>query len=276
MIVRMFVRMAAAADARGIAEVTLRTGQPVPDSGADPAYLDLLLRTGSVAVAEDDAGVVAGWGAVRPARLGSLLTDLFVHPERQGEGVGRAILDLLWPPDEGPEPRYTFSSQHPHALPLYIRAGLVPSWPLCYLEGAPDRDAGRGVEVLAVTGGEAAEAEALLIGGPPRTADYDVWCSGDGAGVVVQAAGGVVVAAGAMRTAALAHLVCRADAEPARIVLAVLAQFASDRVALCLPGRHPALHQLVNSGFHITDVDVAMATDGVDLPTGWIYAPGLT
>ena len=68
--------------------------------------------------------------------VGVLLTDLFVDPAWQGTGIGRRILAGLWPDVAAPG-RFTFSSQHAHALPLYVRLGLRRVGRCC-LTGEPD------------------------------------------------------------------------------------------------------------------------------------------
>src|SRR5438128_6392411 len=127
----MMIRPGEEDDLPGIAAVALACDQPLTESGADPAYVRHLLAYGEVAVAIDEHGEAIGFGATRRVGTVSVLTDLFVSPGQQGAGVGHALLSRLW--SDEPQARITFSSQHPSALPLYTRFGLIPLWPLLYL-----------------------------------------------------------------------------------------------------------------------------------------------
>jgi hypothetical protein len=221
-------------------------------------------------VAETD-GWVSGWGAIVTTPVGVLLTDLFVDPAWQGMGIGRRILAGLWP-DVAVLGRFTFSSRHTHALPVYVRAGLLPRWPLLYLTGEPDRTV-PGFAVSRTNPVGAAAADGQLTGGADRRADYRYWLRDGGYGVIV-ADGPRLVAAGAVTDTTLHHLTVgdQRDAEPAlRSVLGSL----PGPLILCLPGPHPALIGLLRHGYRIEDWDLAMATTELTLPTHWVYSPGL-
>jgi hypothetical protein len=203
--------------------------------------------------------------------VGVLLTDLFVGPAWQGMGVGRRILAGLWP-DVAAMGRFTFSSRHTHALPVYVRAGLLPQWPLLYLTGEPDRTV-PDFAISHTNPADAAAADGQLTGGADRSTDYQYWLRDGGHGVIV-ADGPRLVAAGAATDTTLHHLTVddQRDAEPAlRSVLASL----PGPLTLCLPGPHPALIGLLRHGYRIADWDLAMATTDLTVPTHWVYSPGL-
>src|SRR5437763_12198681 len=159
------IRLATVEDADGIGRVSRATGQLTPESGADPRYVALLASIGRIVVAVDDTSAIAGWAAVRAIPYGNLISDLFVRPDSQGRGLGRALLDALIGNPARAAGTFTFSSQHPAALPLYARAGLVPSWPLLYVCGETTRLA-RQLVVHKVGASQAAEAEAALTDAP--------------------------------------------------------------------------------------------------------------
>jgi GNAT superfamily N-acetyltransferase len=264
------VRVATSADVGGIARVSAATGQPSSVSGADASYVGHLLRHGTVLVAETD-GRVSGWGATVTTPVGVLLTDLFVDPAWQGMGIGRQILARLWPDNSAPG-RFTFSSRHTPALPLYVRAGLLPRWPLLYLTGEPDRTM-PDFAVSRTNPEDAAAADGQLTGGADRRADYQHWLRDGGHGLIV-ADGPRLVAAGAATDTTLHHLTVgdQHDAEPA--LRSVLNSLPSP-LGLCLPGPHPALIGLLRHRYRIEDWDLAMATTDLTLPTHWVYSPGL-
>jgi len=268
------IRGATVADLAAIARVAEATGQRGEWTGADPAYIGHLLRHGRVAVATDDDRIV-GFGATRviAGRAGtvSMLCDLFVDPAQHGRGHGRALLAELWP--DPSTPRLTFSSQHPHALPLYTSVGLDAWWPLLYLTGDI-----RGVRPPA--GWTVEPASPDVVGtveagwtGLDRAADHHAWSRRPNGRSLVAALGGRPRAAG---TAAgegagfgLVHLALDPslpDAQAADSVLAVLAALDSTdgRARVCLPAPHPAVRPLLAAGWRPVDLDVYMATH-VDL-----------
>lgn len=271
----MLIREATLSDAADVAAVALAAGQPAEDSGADGRYYDLLLRTATVLVAEAGDGVV-GWGAVRARREASMLTDLFVHPAHHGQGIGARLLDGLWPPGTGvARGRFTFASLHPNALPLYVRTGLVPRWPLLYLVGPGAGAPGSRLEVTVVAPEEAAAVEARLGGGDgdPDAALYAYWAGGRQPGAVVVSDGGRAVACGALRPGEVVHLSCAEDADVAGVVAAAVSAAGRD-VRLCVPGPHPALRALLGWGFRIDGMDLALST-GTRLAVADLYSPGL-
>lgn len=102
------------------------------------------------------------------------LASLFVLPEHQGSGIGRALLDATW--TEGAAQRLTMTdSIQPASNGLYARRGLVPATPVLALAGRPDVQAPAGMEP-----GEAASPELLAeldrAGyGFERTPDHGYW-----------------------------------------------------------------------------------------------------
>jgi GNAT superfamily N-acetyltransferase len=269
------IREASRSDAAAVAAVTLAAGQPSGDSGADSGYYDLLLRTGTVLVAEAGEHLL-GWGAVRTRSGASMLTDLFVDPAHHGQGIGGRLLERLWPAGTGAvRRRFTFSSLHPHALPLYVRAGVVPRWPLLYLVGPGVRVPRANLAITVVAADEAAAAEERLAGrnGSTDVPLYRYWEAGPASAALLVADGGRVVAAGAVRPGEVAHLSCAAGADVVGIVAAVVSA-AAPNVRLCVPGPHPALRALLDWGFRIEEMDLALSS-GISLSTTDIYSSGL-
>lgn len=78
-------------------------------------------------VAEDGTGPVA---FARVVRFGVMeqLTDLMVVPEYQGSGVGRRLLDEIWPGDPSPTlGRIVIATGAPRDLSLYTEFGVMPA-----------------------------------------------------------------------------------------------------------------------------------------------------
>jgi GNAT superfamily N-acetyltransferase len=279
------VRAADHTDLDAIAQVAAATGQVEEWSGFDPAYIGHLLAHGRVAVAELH-GAVAGFGASRRVGAGpgafTMLCDLFVDPRSHGQGIGQALLAVLW--DEG-TPRVTFSSLHAHALPVYTRAGLDAWWPLLYLGG--DVRALRSPAGWAVAAAAPAEAAALEAGwtGIDRTADHLAWAARPGGQAVVARRGGDTLAAGAAggeeAEYGIVHMAlapAAGDEEAADAVLAVLSALdpPDGRARVCLPAPHPATRVLLTAGWHVDFIDVFMATDpGLLNPRRAVPSPAL-
>lgn len=270
----MIVRPARTDDDEAIAAVARAAGQEGPDSADDPAYRAALHTASTLLVAEEGEAILA-FGATTATGQGSMLSDLFVHPDAHGRGAGSALLSALWPDaPEGPR-RFTFSSLHPSALPLYARAGLVPGWPLLYLTGRPSPASRSGLTVRTVPAAEAADAEADLVGFR-RDAAYGCWLSGSGGQGLVVRDGAATVAVGAGTPSDLAHLACVDEDRSSDALRAVLAHLAGGgEITACLPGPHPAVRELLEEGFRIGYLDVSMATPDVALEVGWVYSPGL-
>ncbi|MFI5954463.1 GNAT family N-acetyltransferase [Cryptosporangium sp. NPDC051539] len=258
-------------DLPGIRAISLATDQPETESGAEAAYVELVRETGRAVVAVDGAEVL-GWAGEVPTPSGTLLSDLFVDPAVHARGVGTALLKGLWPHAAGG--RYTFSSKHPAALPLYARAGLVPSWPLLYLSGPIGRLPLGVLRVEKVDARTAAAAAARLTGwSRPRTALFDYWAR-DASALIVRD-GTRLVAAGAGSPTVLTHLTCPDRGFAAGALFAAVAALGGDWLACCLPGPHPAVRTLLAAGFRIDDFDLHVRTPDVTVPVSWAYAPGL-
>ena len=81
---------------------------------------------GRYVIAEGEDGPV---GYARTVRFDGMeeLTELMVRPEHQGSGVGRRLLDIVWPGDPSPElGRVVVANGTPADLSLYTRFGVMP------------------------------------------------------------------------------------------------------------------------------------------------------
>lgn len=236
---------------------------------ATDLVLDHLFGVATVVVAEA-AGAVVGFGATNRAGPITHLTDLFVDRERQGQGIGRALLAAVFR-DAGD--RTTFASADPRALPAYVRAGMRPWWPSLYLqldEPALARlgplPAGADMAILdPAVAGRAGQA----LGDADRTADYGHWARRPGGLLFELRLDGRPAAVGAaatrLRTSGgqLLRLRIASDADPVAAVLAALGVIG-ERLgppALPLPGPHPALRPLLEAGARVVDRDTFMASD---------------
>jgi GNAT superfamily N-acetyltransferase len=227
-------------------------------------YISHLIGRGRAHVAIIDDEVV-GFGAAIDAGRAVHLADLFVHPERLGQGIGKALLDAVF---EGAIQRTTFASDDPRALPLYVRAGMQPLWAGLYVQG-PSAALPSAATTLRTesAGWDRLAALELDWTGFDRTVDHAYWGAMPDVDAFVVRDDDAVVAFGyartrqAVRIRILDRLVIHADAEPVGTALAALARAGrGGPVIVCMSGPHPALRPLLEAGFRVVDRDQFMAS----------------
>ncbi len=91
------------------------------------------------------------------------LSMLFVLPEFQGAGLGRALLDRVMPDGDGHVRALATDSAQPISNALYSSYGVVPRMPLLNLNGLPSRPEAFGPMPSGVT----PVAFEEIAGGPP-------------------------------------------------------------------------------------------------------------
>jgi GNAT superfamily N-acetyltransferase len=226
-------------------------------------------------------GAVLAYGAVCDTGKVRMLADLFVEPERLGQGLGRPLLAELF---EDVPARATFASSDPRALPLYVRAGMTPLWSGFYVEGAATQiPAGDPT----LTAWDATATELALLEeawtGATRPVDHEYWSTlPDGDSFIVEDSEGPVAfgygrAKQDSATRDVERLLVRPGADPIGPILAALARVArGGRVHACLFGPNPVLPVLLEAGFHIVDRDQYLASDPdlVD-PARLVFDPGM-
>lgn len=130
-----------------INDYTNRLNQPeIPDDMAAILRLYRHLRatdpdTFVVAERVEEAGETRIVGFVAALRRDDLwfLSMLFVLPEMQGGGLGRALLDRVLPALGAPTLATCTDSAQPISNALYASVGMAPRMPLLRLVGMPDR-----------------------------------------------------------------------------------------------------------------------------------------
>jgi hypothetical protein len=174
-------------------------------------------------------------------------------------GIGRPLLDALF---GDASRRTTFASRDPRALPVYVRAGMLPTWMNLYLAGdvsaLPPVEPGLSV-TPAVASVMASTEQAWT--GADRRIDHEFWATRSGGDAFLVQDEHGPVALGHARAAAGSHgralirLTIRPDADPVATVVAALRRAgAGGRVSVTLPGPNPALPVLLEHGFRIDAV----------------------
>jgi GNAT superfamily N-acetyltransferase len=137
------IRPAVAADAMVVADIYLASFHATydfplahTDDEVRAWIRDVLVAGGGTWVAVDPGGEVVGMMAIAPGEL----DQLYVRPDRLGEGIGRQLLDVArqWSPDG--LALYTFQV-NARARRFYERNGFVADWfgdGLANEEGQPD------------------------------------------------------------------------------------------------------------------------------------------
>lgn len=261
------MRSATEADTAAIRAIWAANGDEIPEGGIDllAPYLAHLMTNGRVLVAADDEHLV-GFGAVVERAGVTHLADLFVLPDRFGQGIGGRLLATLFGDSAR---RTTFASSDPRALPLYVRSGMSPLWPNFYL----DVDASSLPQAPSRLVCEPAGPERLTTLehdwlGTANHDDHRFWAS------LPDARPFIVLDAG--RPVAVAHARCRrtgrdrwinrfvlaAGVDPVPVLVAAYHHAAEGgRIGSCLPGPNPTLHALLAAGARIIDQDTFMASD---------------
>jgi GNAT superfamily N-acetyltransferase len=232
------VRRARAEDLAGVRAIASSYGN-LDAWPQRPDYLDLELEQDGLWVALDADGVV-GFAGLIDHGTRVHLADLFVRRDARGGGIGAALLAAALPAGR---PLTTLAAlSDPRALPLYARAGLVPLAPVLYVEG-------------------------VVVGGSAVTRQIDVAETGSPVAGLLARAGASALATADGATAVIrpdgtgAHLGPATAGGDALMALVARASVERGRIALALPGPHPALRPLLEAGMRVTDVDAYMATE---------------
>jgi GNAT superfamily N-acetyltransferase len=244
-----------------------------PSPGDIPSYLRHVLQTGTLAVAEQDGTVLAFAGAITRGNI-TFLTDLFVRPDHQSGQLGKTLLHSVLPQDN--LVHCTMSSSDPRALALYIRAGMRPQWPHFALRlEKPTREkrVTPGIEIIEADAGDPALVRwDTQISGRLRPMDHLYWVREQGAVPLWFRRQGQIVGYGYIRLGAgtlwypqacvLGPIGVSAPEDATACVLAAVDWALQQADVLCIdvPGPHPCLATLLETGFRITYVDTFVST----------------
>ncbi|MEP7159417.1 MAG: GNAT family N-acetyltransferase [Chloroflexota bacterium] len=170
----------ACADVFYAADDDLNTRRGLPKSPRNPVPLIRLfdhIVTGSphrAWLAERD-GAVLGFGIAAQREDMTFLSFLFVRPEVQASGVGRALIERAM---AGSEYRAVcVGSMQPIGVALYGRYGMVPRMPLFMFSGRPAGELPRlpaGLDIKPVSAEEVADLDREVTG-LARPDDHAAW-----------------------------------------------------------------------------------------------------
>lgn len=271
----MEVRRATTSDLDAVLDLADMVDPPSHGMDVDRDYYASIIEHGRLVVAEASE-IVVGYCGVIPVATALHVSDLFLHPDAHGRGIGRDLLAAVWHPDVD-APRQTFSSRHPAALPLYIRAGMQPRWPLLYLEG----DAGalpRGhFTTRDVTSQEAADVEESWLGWN-RLDQYRYWSSRSGARTFAVLDAETPVAVGCLARSRMRFTLLHLSVVDPSVqveALSAVGTVTTGDVLVAAPGPSAATPALVNAGWRIVDQDIYCSSDaGLTDATRLLPHPG--
>jgi len=244
-----------------------------PAMGDTPSYLQHILQTGTMYVAEQDGEVLGFAGAITRGTI-TFLTDLFVRPTLQSNHLGKRLLHAVLP--QSTRIRCTESSSDPRALALYIREGMRPQWPLFALRlQKPDHKMSSTHDVEIVEA-DADDPELIhwdaQVGGRVRPTDSQFWIQKQRAIPLwfrrqqqIIGYGYVRLTAGTLWypqacTLGPIGVINPEDATAGVLATVHVALQSADVLRIDVPGPHPCLSALLERGFRIADVDTFMSS----------------
>ena len=244
-----------------------------PAMGDAPSYLQHILQTGTMYVAEQDGDVLAFAGVITRGSV-TFLTDLFVKPTQQSNQLGKTLLRAVLP--QNTHIRCTESSSDPRALALYTREGMRPQWPYFGLRlQKPVREmaSNHDVEIVEadVDDSELVRWDAQ-VSGRERPGDSRFWIQQQRAIPLwfrrqqhIIGYGYVRVGAGTLwypGACTIGPLGVSSPEDATACVLAAVhvALHHADVLRIDVPGPHPALAALLEKSFRIVGVDTFMSS----------------
>lgn len=227
-------------------------------------------------VAEQD-GELVGFAATLTRSDLVYLAELFVRPDRQSSGIGRALLTQLMP-DDG-RVHWTSASTDHRGLSLYTRHGMRPRWPQLWLFGRSTRmkpipETGLGIS-LAASGDPELAAWDREFSGRDRAIDIQHWHEASGAIPLWITASGERIGYAYVHPSSpdalwnadaitIGPIGIHASRDVVGAVLTVIRWAMTMhhplKMRILVPGPNLALPSLLDLGFHITYVEIYCST----------------
>jgi len=281
-------RPASEADLRSMYEVfyqnEIHDSPHPPPPGNTPSYLRHILQHGTLTVGELDGQVLAFAGAIQRGKI-TFLTDLFVLPEHQSGHLGKTLLHSQIP--QNGLVHCTVSSSDPRALALYIRLGMRPQWPLFALSLEKSTRAMPVTPDVEIIQADPHDPEVVRwdtqISGLPRPVDHLYWVHEQQSIPLWFRRHQQIVGYGYVRRDAetvwhpnawvLGPIGVNSaeDATPCVLAMVNWALQQTDLLLIEVPGPHPCLAVLLESGFRIIAFDTFVST--VPFFDGQCYIP---
>lgn len=251
-----------------------------------PATLRHVFETGTMYVAEHQGTILAFAGAITRGSV-TFLTDLFVRPQTQSAGLGKALLEYVLPHEQAIH--CTMSSTDPRAQALYIRYGMQPVFPHFNLQWrgrAHEEPFAADIEVIEGQAGDASLLEwDAQVSGRARPIDHAFCIEQQRSIPLWFRRGGVTVGYAYVRQVEESLLSPQRwvvgplgvstpeHAAPCVLAATAWAQRRAERVRIDVPGPHPGLAPLLERGFQIIYVEVFHSTASTPIFDARCYIP---
>jgi GNAT superfamily N-acetyltransferase len=267
----------------------LAEGDEVESDQPVPVGLLHLLDTGTVRVAEVDDSL-AGFAVSFVRGDVTFLAQLFIDPERQSGGVGRALLQAVMPEDG--TVRATISSPDPRAVGLYVRHGMAPAWPAFDLSVDVASLHQLPVSMATIQPARGGDPDLVAmdaaVNGRSRPQDHRHWIEqrggipfwferhGKRAGygyLQVGRDGQDAVLRGDSVRVGPVGVVDPADAYDCVLAAVDLAREYGSQLEMLVPGPQPVLGALLEAGWRIKDIETFMTSSRPPFVDGACYIP---
>jgi GNAT superfamily N-acetyltransferase len=239
------------------------TGRDFPEW--ERLHLHFLRHDGARSFVADEAGRVVGFTAAWAREDVWFLSALFVHPERQGQGVGTRLLSLVW--GDGFRRRITITeAMQPVSTATYARRGLIPTTPILRFEGRPRRIDGEQLEP-APPDPDALRVLDRAAYGFDRTVDHALWRETSESATLWLAGGEPAAYSYVSPTGLIGPLAGRDEAGAASALRSEFACHAHRTVSVAVPGSAARLVEAaLASGLRMEDPGLLLLSPPANPP----------
>lgn len=252
-------------------ELHRRRGAQWAASPYDPSgrwatiHRHLLTHDGKRSFVAEEGGRIVGFTAAFVRGDCWYFSALFIHPQYQGLGVGRRLLDLAWSGECSRRITITEAIQ-PGSTGLYAQRGLLPVAPVLDFAGTPRSAGVEGLEPM-TRDRDALRMLDLAAYGFDRTVDHDLWAQLSSR-ATVWALNGEPLAYSYVAGPNLIGPVAGRDPESAAKALQMeLALCAGEPAELAIPGTATSLVEVaLAAGMRLTDPGLLLVSPGDQPP----------
>jgi GNAT superfamily N-acetyltransferase len=227
--------------------------------------LHVLHRDQSRCFVAEEAGRVVGFAAAWVSEDVWFLSALFVCPERQRQGIGKRLVDLVWGEEYARRITITEALQ-PVSTASYARRGLIPTTPVLRFEGQP---LNRAPEQLEAAGPDpdALRVVDLAAYGFDRGADHALWSETAERATLWLVDGEPAAYSYVGPTGAIGPLAGRDETSAANALRNELDRCRGGAVSVAVPGSSAQLVDVaLESGLRMEDPGLLLLLPPVDPP----------
>jgi GNAT superfamily N-acetyltransferase len=229
-------------------------------------HLHLLAHDAARSFVAEEAGRVVGFTAAWVRGKVWFLSALFVHPDRQGRGIGKRLLELAW--GEGYSRRLTITAAiQPVSTAAYARRGLIPTTPILNFEGTPHRLEPEPIEPARPDPSALRFLDERAYGFD-RTVDHTLWAEAAERATLWLAEGEPAAYSYVSAAGVIGPLAGRDETTAARALRAELARCAGRRTLVAIPGTSARLVEVaLASGLRLGELGLLLLWPPVDPPS---------